>query len=279
MKSDFLASVHKDYQAFIKIATDAELAAFIRAQICESNGENLPELTGMAKALYETHGALLERLEDASRKKSQSGRMGGNPNFKQAEVKQDEAPLNQCLSNGKAPLKQTEAPLKPVTDTVSISVTDTTTDTVILEEATASSGDDPASGEAADTPPNPVPYKKIMELYNATCIRLRQIKTIDGKRKTAVEARFKTHGLDGFINLFEKANASNFLCGNGSKNWMADFDWLMSATNMAKVLEGKYDNDQYQQAPPQNNSTQEKSDPFLNNARRAMENAQRADDG
>lgn len=55
MKSDFLASVHNDYLSFIKLATDAEIGAFIRAQICNSLNEKMPELTGMAKALFETH--------------------------------------------------------------------------------------------------------------------------------------------------------------------------------------------------------------------------------
>ena len=30
--------------------------------------------------------------------------------------------------------------------------------------------------------------------------------------------------------------------GDNSKNWTADFDWIIKASNMCKVLEGKYDN-------------------------------------
>jgi hypothetical protein len=96
--------------------------------------------------------------------------------------------------------------------------------------------------EAADAKTDKVPYVKIMELYNSTCTRLRKIKTVDGERKKAVSARFKKYGMDGFTSLFQKANESDFLCGNGQKNWTADFDWLINATNMAKVLEDKYIN-------------------------------------
>ncbi|MDR1688311.1 MAG: hypothetical protein LBS21_06835 [Clostridiales bacterium] len=104
-----------------------------------------------------------------------------------------------------------------------------------------------ATGSGAS--PTPVPYKKIMEAYNSICTRLRKIKIIDGKRQDAVSARFKTYGFDALITVFKKAEASEFLCGNGGRNWSADFDWLMSATNIAKVLEGKYDNAQIRAAP------------------------------
>ena len=87
-----------------------------------------------------------------------------------------------------------------------------------------------------------VPFQKILELYNVKCTRLRKIKFIGGSRQTAVAARYKSNGMDAFETLFEAANASDFLCGTNEKNWSADFDWLMKATNMAKVLEGKYDN-------------------------------------
>jgi hypothetical protein len=96
--------------------------------------------------------------------------------------------------------------------------------------------------EAAEAKTDKVPYVKIMELYNSTCTRLRKIKAVDGERKKAVSARFKKYGMDGFTSIFQKANESDFLCGNGQKNWTADFDWLINATNMAKVLEDKYIN-------------------------------------
>jgi len=63
MTGTFLASVHQDYLPFISVASDTELAQFIRAQICLAIGEPIPELAGIAKALLETHLALIERLE------------------------------------------------------------------------------------------------------------------------------------------------------------------------------------------------------------------------
>jgi hypothetical protein len=108
----FIASVHKDYLPFVSLATDAELAQFVRAQISQANGDELPELTGMAKALYDAHIALIARLEESSRKKSEAGKRGGNPTLKQngAEVKH-------CLSSDKA-------------EDIPVSVTVTDTDSI-----------------------------------------------------------------------------------------------------------------------------------------------------
>jgi len=62
-------------------------------------------------------------------------------------------------------------------------------------------------------------------------------------RKGHVQARWKQHKYDlsVFEKLFRKVEESSFLRGNNKRNWKPDFDWLMDETNMAKVLEGRYD--------------------------------------
>jgi hypothetical protein len=107
-----------------------------------------------------------------------------------------------------------------------------------------------AAAEAAPTPPpdNP-PFDSIKEMYNSICHGLRGIVSINGKRKTQVAALFKDYGIDGIKTLFEKTAASDFLHGSGERGWKADFDWLINSTNMQKVLEGKYDNDQHPSPP------------------------------
>lgn len=96
-----------------------------------------------------------------------------------------------------------------------------------------------ASTEKAD----PTPYVKIMELYNSICLSFPKIQKIDGARRKAVAARFKVYpDLQTFETLFRKTEASDFMKGANDRNWSADFDWIMKATNMCKVLEGKYDN-------------------------------------
>ncbi len=92
-----------------------------------------------------------------------------------------------------------------------------------------------------------VPYAKITELYHSICKSYPRIVKIEGTRKKAVAARWHTYGgaegaLEVFEQLFKKTEASLFLKGGNEKNWRADFDWIMKPSNMAKVLEGKYDN-------------------------------------
>ncbi|MDW7672288.1 MAG: hypothetical protein SCM88_11455 [Bacillota bacterium] len=98
--------------------------------------------------------------------------------------------------------------------------------------------------ERTDAPLSPVPCQKIMELYHQTCPSYARIRTVTDQRKTAMAARWKEHGADlaVFEELFQKAEASPFLKGSNFRKWQANFDWLMKADNMAKVLEGRYDN-------------------------------------
>lgn len=85
-------------------------------------------------------------------------------------------------------------------------------------------------------------YLKIISLYNDTCVSLPRVKKLSDARKKAIKARLNTYSEDDFRNLFELAEASDFLKGRNGRNWMADFDWLIKDANFVKVLEGKYAN-------------------------------------
>lgn len=87
-----------------------------------------------------------------------------------------------------------------------------------------------------------VDYQQIADLYNDTCVSFPKIKTLSDSRKKAIKARLNTYSVDDFRTLFEKAEASDFLKGRNNRNWSATFDWLIKDANMAKVLEGNYDN-------------------------------------
>lgn len=87
-----------------------------------------------------------------------------------------------------------------------------------------------------------VPYEKIRQLFNEICVSYPSVINIEGQRRKAVAARWKTYkDLETFRTLFQKTEASSFLKGHNDRNWMADFDWITKPTNMTKVLEGKYD--------------------------------------
>ena len=83
--------------------------------------------------------------------------------------------------------------------------------------------------------------KEVCDLYNAICISFPKIKTISDARRRTIKARLKTYTVEDFKALFEKTEASSFLKGANNHNWSATFDWLIKDSNMAKVLDGNYD--------------------------------------
>lgn len=99
----------------------------------------------------------------------------------------------------------------------------------------------PKGDYESGTPESSV-FITIRELYNSVCGSYPRLVKMSDARKRAISARLKTgYTLDDFRLLFEKAEASDFLKGANKRNWSATFDWLISDTNMAKVLDGNYD--------------------------------------
>lgn len=102
-------------------------------------------------------------------------------------------------------------------------------------------------------------YQQIADLYNETCVSFPKIRSLSDSRKKAIRARLKTYSLDDFKTLFAKAEASSFLKGKNGRNWSATFDWLICDSNMAKVLDGNYDDKGggRSEAPGQNHGSDE----------------------
>ena len=86
-----------------------------------------------------------------------------------------------------------------------------------------------------------IDYQQIADMYNEICISFPRIRALSENRKKAIGARLKQYSVDDFRELFEKAEASKFLKGGNDRNWSATFDWLIADKNMAKVLDGNYD--------------------------------------
>ena len=85
-------------------------------------------------------------------------------------------------------------------------------------------------------------YLKIVNMYNNTCVSFSKVKSLSDSRKKAIKARLNTYSYDDFQTLFNKAEASDFLKGKNGRDWQATFDWLIKDSNMAKTLDGNYDN-------------------------------------
>ena len=85
-------------------------------------------------------------------------------------------------------------------------------------------------------------YQQIADMFNSLCPSLSAVKSLSDARKKAIKARLKTYSIDDFEEVFKKAESSDFLKGRNNRNWTANFDWLIKDSNMAKVLDGNYDN-------------------------------------
>lgn len=95
-----------------------------------------------------------------------------------------------------------------------------------------------------------IDYKKIVDMYNDTCVSLPAVAKLSENRKKTIKARFSSgYNYEDFSKLFQLAENSTFLKGKNARNWCADFDWLIKDSNMAKTLEGKYNDN------PQNKNT------------------------
>ena len=87
-------------------------------------------------------------------------------------------------------------------------------------------------------------YNGIKDAYNNLCPSLPFVRTLSDARKKAIKARLNTYTEEDLHEAFRKAEASDFLKGKNESNWQADFDWILKDANLAKILDGKYDNRQ-----------------------------------
>ena len=101
----------------------------------------------------------------------------------------------------------------------------------------------------------PVPYQKVVDLYNAKCTPALAAARLTDKRKDDIRKRWhemqeytgaktEEETLEAFGTLFDRVAHSDYLKGlvNGFK---ADFPWLMQREKFEFVLGGRYDNRQH----------------------------------
>lgn len=101
------------------------------------------------------------------------------------------------------------------------------------------------------------PNQEIVDLFHKHLPALPRVEVLNDSRKRTIAARWrevcadpeirkaedsKSAALDWFAWYFDYASQSKFLTGR-AKSWRADFDFLMTPTKFAKVLEGHYHKD------------------------------------
>lgn len=100
-------------------------------------------------------------------------------------------------------------------------------------------------GGSKETLPNNISkinieYKEIVDMYNEICTSFPRVTTLSDARKRAIKDRLKIYKQDDFRRMFEIAEKSSFLRGENDRNWSATFDWMIKDANMAKILDGNY---------------------------------------
>lgn len=95
---------------------------------------------------------------------------------------------------------------------------------------------------------NKIDYQQIADMYNNTCVSFPRLSKLSESRKKAIKARLQTYSVEDFQRMFEMAEGSSFLKGANNRNWSATFDWMVKDANMAKILDGNY---QDRQSEPQ----------------------------
>lgn len=102
-----------------------------------------------------------------------------------------------------------------------------------------------SKGNTADKPPTSTSFdfQAVQELYNCCCPSLPRCTKLTEKRKRAIQSCIKEKfTMEDFEVAFKKADASSFLTGKKTgSTFRAGFDWVVNPSNLAKVLEGNYD--------------------------------------
>ena len=94
-------------------------------------------------------------------------------------------------------------------------------------------------------------YQQIADMYNDTCVSFPRLYKLSESRKKAIKARLQTYSVEDFQRMFEMAEGSSFLKGANNRNWSATFDWMVKDANMAKILDGNYQDRQSESQIPE----------------------------
>ncbi|MDD6666695.1 MAG: DUF6291 domain-containing protein [Lachnospiraceae bacterium] len=166
-----------------------------------------------------------EQYKNIVSARSKAGRSGGRPKSSDSE-KANAFSEKQIKAKKANAFSEKQNNPDTDTDTVSDTVSDSDSDTVSEDECSSSTY---------------INYQKVVDDYNATCVSLPSVKSLSNDRRKAIRARLRDHSEADLHEAFEKAEASPFLRGQNDRNWNATFDWILKDRNLAKILDGNYD--------------------------------------
>ena len=86
--------------------------------------------------------------------------------------------------------------------------------------------------------------QQIADLFNSLCPSFSKVKVLSDSMKEDIAESLLKFSEAEISTAFEKAEKSSFLKGGNERKWKASFDWLIKAENIAKILNGNYDNNE-----------------------------------
>lgn len=89
--------------------------------------------------------------------------------------------------------------------------------------------------------PRIVDESSITALFNSLCPSFPKVEVLSDDMKTDLAESLNRYTDEQIKAVFEKAEKSSFLKGKSKSKWKASFDWLIKAENIAKVLNGNFD--------------------------------------
>ena len=178
------------------------------------------------------------KAERSEQNRRAAGKRWGKQDTDAENSMQNDADACTCIKNDTDAENSMQNDAIYVSDTVS----DTGSLTEIERERT------PMGSQRESGKRFPVAYQEVADAYNRLCPSLPEVKTLSESRKKAIKARLRKYSPEDLSRAFEMVEQSDFLRGANSRNWAANFDWIMKDANLAKILDGNYKNSKRQQS-------------------------------
>ena len=214
--------IYNSIEEVIECLEPEQVKSLMLAMIAYNKGEEVPELDAVTKMAFiplrQQIDRDTEKYNDKCEKRANAGRKGADVtnSRRSAKVGNDE---NKTAKTANAEFDENDSAKTADTEYD----TDTEYDSDINKNISTSSAD------------------AVVRLYNDLCPSLPSVRTLSDKRKRDIKTRLKKYTLDDFQKVFEKAEKSSFLRGDNERGFRASFDWLINEGNMAKVMDGNYD--------------------------------------
>ena len=214
--------IYNSIEEVIECLEPEQVKSLMLAMIAYNKGEEVPELDAVTKMAFiplrQQIDRDTEKYNDKCEKRANAGRKGGDVtnSRRSAKAVNDE---NKTAKTADAEFDENDSAKTADTEYD----TDTEYDSDINKNTSTSSAD------------------AVVRLYNDLCPSLPSVRTLSDKRKRDIKTRLKKYALDDFQKVFEKAEKSSFLRGDNERGFRASLDWLINEGNMAKVLDGNYD--------------------------------------